>query len=269
MATGGFLLWVSQSRGAIWDLRPPEPTTVYLPISRVEGPSGPMRTFEDGIDVRGRVLDARGRPVARGFVSFTLPEGPCGNAPRMKGRVAFTGGVFRVELPHARFVTVVAEDGRATSVRVAPGLFRRVEVTAVLPDHPTAPSGADAVLPWAPPTESLDETPERRSQAAAPAGPPRTACEYLAGARFETVEVPSQGAREVEFPATSPGELTLDLGRFVGSYPVDCDGWNLVKVDRAEKTARRVGHVEPSTGRLVFEGVEYLRAGPVHGGRVY
>ncbi|WP_408888737.1 hypothetical protein ACJ2CR_29875 [Myxococcus faecalis] len=274
LVTGGFLLWLSQSRGALWDVRPPEPTTVYLPVSRVEGPSGPMRTFEDGIDVRGRVLDARGRPVARGFVSFTLPGGLCGNEPRMKGRVAFTEGVFRVELPHARFVTVVAEDGRASSVRVEPGLFRRVEVTAVLPDHPTAPSGADAVLPWARPEGPIDERSERRSphearQAAALTGPPRTACEYLAGARFETVAVPSQGAREVEFPVTSAGELTLDLGRFVGSSPVDCDGWSLVKVDRSWMTRQRVGHVEPSTGRLVLEGVEYLRAGPVHGGRVY
>ncbi|MFY1826819.1 hypothetical protein ACN47A_12945 [Myxococcus fulvus] len=278
LAMGGCLLLLSQARGAIWDVHPPEPTTVYLPVSRVEGPSGPLRTFEDGIDVRGRVLDARGRPVDRGFVSFTLPGGQCGNEPRMKGRVAFSGGVFRVELPHARFVTVVAEDGRATSVRVEPGLFRRAEVTAVLPDHPTAPSGAEAVLPWALPSlsfaEGLDELPERRSLreerwGAARTGPPRTACEYLAGARFETVEVPSRGAREVEFPASSPRELTLDLGRFVESYPVDCDGWNLVKVDRTEKTGQRVGHVEPSTGRLVFKGVEYLRAGLVHANQVY
>ncbi|MCP3062805.1 hypothetical protein LXT21_28865 [Myxococcus sp. K38C18041901] len=241
------------------------PPTVYLPVSRLDGPLPPPRSFAKGIDVMVQVLDARGRPVDRGFVSFSLPRvGWCGNETRSKGRVAFTRGVFQVALPGAESLTVVAEDGRSTSVRVEPGLFRTV--TAVLPDHPAAPSGADAVLPWALPLPSSSEKPARRfpraeRKEAARTGPPRTACEYLAGARFETVVVPPEGAVVLEFPARSPGDLATS------SAQVDCDGWNLVEARGGGETGPRVGYVEPTTGRLVFKGNEYLRAGLVQRSR--
>lgn len=100
---------------------------------------------------------------------------------------------------------------------------------------------------------------------ALPARPPRDACEYVANARFETVEpsLPDNSYRILNFPAVSPASISVN--RMGSTYRVGCDGWRLWRErDWAGPPERAaLGEVDPATGRLTIEEVTYVRAGVV------
>ncbi|RKH36205.1 hypothetical protein, partial [Corallococcus llansteffanensis] len=96
-------------------------------------------------------------------------------------------------------------------------------------------------------------------------GPPRNACEYLAGARFETVKADQGVYSAVDFPAQSPYSIEMrGSSGGGGDGSLDCEGWNLVSAPRSSREEPQpLGKVDPLTGRLVLDGQEYLRAGVV------
>ncbi|NRD53793.1 hypothetical protein D7Y11_23350 [Corallococcus sp. AB018] len=93
-------------------------------------------------------------------------------------------------------------------------------------------------------------------------GPPRDACEYLAGARFERVDSSGDGSSVIDFPAGSPKSFRL-RGERSDNDPLDCDGWQLVSRQGHSGPPRLLGTVDPLTGRLTLDRTEYVRAGVV------
>ncbi|NNB84132.1 carboxypeptidase regulatory-like domain-containing protein [Corallococcus exiguus] len=94
-------------------------------------------------------------------------------------------------------------------------------------------------------------------------GPPTNACEYLAGARFESIKAENGSYHAVEFPAQSPFSIQLRGSPNRDSSSLDCEGWKFVSRQPFSKELTPQGMVDPLTGRLVLDGQEYLRAGVV------
>ena len=91
--------------------------------------------------------------------------------------------------------------------------------------------------------------------------PPVNACEYLAGARFESVKEENGSYLAVEFPAQSPFSIQPRGSPIKGISALECEGWKLVSRTWDSNQFTPLGMVDPRTGRLVLDGKEYLRAG--------
>lgn len=160
---------VGQAPPPVAEKAPPLSVGHFVPVARlgdgaeVYTESATEAAFREGPEygeVEGRVVDKRGRPVARGFVSFDLPHGGrCGNERSHRGRVPIIDGRFRLTpSTNAQELRVVAEDGRSARVTVTseplvPGTVRpRKPLEVVLPELPGLAGVSGDVLPWAPST---------------------------------------------------------------------------------------------------------------------